>query len=313
MSRFFSYLLWCIIYAASLLPLRVHYFFSDILAFLLRKVIRYRVSTVYINLSRCFPNLKYGELSKLVKEYYIYMCDIMLESIWSVSASQKQLCKMVTVRNPEMMDALCAKHDKVMVVLGHKGNWELIGAFCGESAKRSPVSFANNHIMLGYKASENEISNLLFKRMRMHEYKKFKNKGHLVESNTILRDVVRTKEKSIFLFIADQSPLVARTVVKFLNQPTLMFNGPEFIARKLNLPVVYLDMERIHRGKYEITFSLITEAASSVEKGAIIREYARLLEWNIYMNKYNWLWSHKRWKRDLTPQEEEEYRSLYHS
>lgn len=310
MSKIAGYLLWWLLYAVSLLPKGVFYLLSDIFAFLMRKVFRYRTSTVAINLARSFPDIKYDELQKITKEYYKYMCDIFMESIWAISASPKRLCRMVTVKNPQLMDDICARHNKVIVMLGHRGNWELIGAFCGEKQNRKPESFANCRIMLGYKKANSPISNFIFEKMRMHEYIKFENKGHIVSSNSLLREIVKDKEKSIYVFIADQSPLLARTVAHFLNQKTLMFTGAEDIATRLDLPVVFLDIDRLERGRYEISFSTITESAASESKRHITREYARLLEDGITARKHNWLWSHKRWKRDLTPQEEEEYRSL---
>ena len=50
--------------ALSKLPLKFHYFMADILAWLMRKVLRYRYSTVMINLSRSFPDKKYRSLQR---------------------------------------------------------------------------------------------------------------------------------------------------------------------------------------------------------------------------------------------------------
>ena len=310
MQKIAGYLLWWFLYAISFIPKGAFYLLSDLFAFLMRCVFKYRTSTVAINLARSFPDLKYDQLQKITKEYYHYMCDIFMESVWAISASPKQLCKMVTVKNPQLMDDMCARHNKIIVMLGHRGNWELIGAFCGEKHNRKPESFANCRIMLGYKKANSAVSNFIFEKMRMHEYAKFGNKGHIVSSNSLLREIVKDKQKSIYVFIADQSPLLARTVTSFLNQKTLMFTGAEDIAAKLDLPVVFLDIDRIARGRYEISFSTITESAAKEPKRYITREYARLLEEGIMANKYNWLWSHKRWKRDLTPQEEQEFAEL---
>lgn len=310
MAKMVSYLLWWLLKLLSLLPLRVFYILSDLLAFLMRKIFKYRSSTIYTNLARSFPDLKYGDLQTIVKEYYTYMCDIITESLWAVGASPKEICHMVKIKNPELLDDISARYNKVIVMLGHRGNWELIGAFCGEKENRTPHSFANSRIMLGYKRANSAISNFIFEKMRILEYKKFGNKGHIVSSTSILRDAVREKERSIYVFIADQSPVFVRTVARFLNQKTLMFTGAEDLAARLDLPVVYLNMERIKRGEYEITFTLITESAGKEAPRFVTREYARLLERDIKSNKYNWLWSHKRWKRDLTPQEEQEYASL---
>ena len=312
-NKFFYWILWCLIWTVSLLPLRFFYILSDIIAFLLHHIIRYRSTTIDINLGRSFPDLKYNELKKIRKEYYIYMCDIMFESIWAVTASQKKLCSMVSVSNPHLIDKVCEDNSKVIVIMGHSGNWEMVGGMCGEKETRPKDSFANNNIVLTYKAAQNITMDLLFKKLRMHEYDKFGNKGEVIESNRILRHVLQDNlQKCTYIFIADQSPIHGiRIPVKFLNQPTIFMYGPEYVATKMDLPVLYLGMNRVKRGKYEIKFELITLEAGKTEKGFVMREYAKFLEKDIFANKYNWLWSHKRWKREFSPSEAQEYDSLY--
>lgn len=99
-------------------------------------------------------------------------------------------------------------------------------------------------------------------------------------------------------------------IVQFLNQPTAMLGGPEYIAAKLNLPVVFLHIFRVRRGRYSIRFTAITEDPSMLEEGEITRRYARLLEESINKNRYNWLWSHKRWKRELSREEKDTYNNI---
>ena len=108
------------------------------------------------------------------------------------------------------------------------------------------------------------------------------------------------------IFIADQYPRQGGVPVMFLNQQTIFFAGAEFIARRLGLPVVYLDMEHRKRGSYHMKFSLICEDSRNTQRGFITREYARLLEEHINLDRHNWLWSHKRWKRGFTEKERKE-------
>jgi Lauroyl/myristoyl acyltransferase len=281
---------------------------SDITAFLCNYVFRYRRSVIEINLARSFPTLKYQEIKKIRKEYYKYMFDIAFESIWVVNASDKQISKMVKINNPDRFDAFCKKHNKIIVVMGHCGNWELLSGGIGVKEKRKEDSFGNNSIYITYKQLANKSFDELFIKMRMRLYKKFGNPGGLLESKNILRHVLKNKEeKSIYIFIADQSPMKERVVTKFLNQPTLMFAGAEYLATKLNLPMVYLGMNRVKRGEYEIDLKPICESPNGIPHGNLTRDFAALLEEDINNNKVNWLWSHKRWKKGLSPEEKEEY------
>ena len=204
MAKIIASIVWCIIYAASLLPLKLHYLFSDLLAWLLRDIFAYRKSTIYINLSRSFPQLGYREIKELSKRYYKYMCDIMVESIWQISASDRRLCKMVDMEGGEIVDDLMERYGKVIALLGHRGNWEMLGTLCRENATRTPHSFSNNEIIITYKVARSKVANLLFEKIRMHEYRKFRNPGRIVSSKQILHHAATAPEKGLYIFIADQ-------------------------------------------------------------------------------------------------------------
>ena len=60
----------------SQLPLKVHYFFGDILSFLAMNVIKYRYDVVMVNLSRSFPDKKYKELKKIASDFYRHFGEI---------------------------------------------------------------------------------------------------------------------------------------------------------------------------------------------------------------------------------------------
>lgn len=301
MSRIFAEIRYCLLYLFSMLPLKIHYFFSDGFAFVLEYIARYRFSTVITNISRSFPQLKYKEVRGLASQYYKYMSDLIFESAWDISHSAKKICRIVKVANPELPGTLQKKYNKILVVMGHCGNWEIVSGMCGTAEYRTPDSFASHPIYIVYKEAKDKRADFLFHKLRMHEYRKFKTEGHVVESKKIIRTILTDKdEKATFVMIADQSPKGENhRVINFLNQQTLFMKGPEYVAVKAKMPVVYLSMDRISRGNYLITFTTITEDASKEREGFVTEKYAELLEADINKNKVNWLWSHRRWKKRL--------------
>jgi KDO2-lipid IV(A) lauroyltransferase len=72
--------------------------------------------------------------------------------------------------------------------------------------------------------------------------------------------------------------------------------GSMGVACKLSHSVLYMQMKRVKRGQYEMTFVPICEDASKMTPEAILRKYYDLLEEEIRQTPANWLWSHKRWK-----------------
>ena len=122
----------------------------------------------------------------------------------------------------------------------------------------------------------------------------------LVESTNILRYAISHRnEKMVYMYPADQAPYRyagKHFIGDFMNQPTNAMQGSMGVACKLSHSVLYMQMKRVKRGLYEMTFIPICEDASQMTPEAILRKYYDLLEEEIKQTPANWLWSHKRWK-----------------
>lgn len=308
MRKVFVKITLAILYLLSLLPLKVHYSFFGIFRFFIKNIFRYRYSVIVTNLSRSFPQLKYGEIKRLTNEYYKFMCDLFAETIWDYSRSAKTLLTKVKIdqQSIDLISDAQKETGRVIVVLGHCGNWEMISGFSGTDSLIGATGFLANNIYVLYKAPESKFSDMMIKEMRMHEFRKYKGyKGKMMESKELALHTVRHKdEKATFFLIADQNPTGGEPfVVNFLNQPTAMLKGPEYLSRRGKMAVIYLYMDRISRGQYKINCELITRDASKEDPGFVTKQFASKLERDINSNKVNWLWSHRRWKKTLPPME----------
>ena len=100
--------------------------------------------------------------------------------------------------------------------------------------------------------------------------------------------------------IADQNPphsLKRFQWVDFLSQKSLFFGGTETLAKKMNIPVFFLKVDKVKRGYYTATFEQIYDGNENLVEGEIIKRYSGALEQMILERPELWVWSHKRWKR----------------
>jgi Kdo2-lipid IVA lauroyltransferase/acyltransferase len=291
MAKIGFYLLFVPLYIISLLPRKILYYISNFTAFFLRKIIRYRLDVVNINIARSFPDLNYNTIKEIVKGFYINFSDVFIEHLWSISGTKKRFFSNVEIENPEEIKKLRDLGNSVLLILGHQANWERLATW-----DISITGFALEDVRIVYKKMQNRSSDLLINNIREHH--KF---GKMVESNDIARYMFTNRDKQFaYILVADQSPLPgAKFVVNFLNQPTLMMNGPEQLAKKLNMPIAYVNNRRVNRGKYSMKVTTITEDPSKMEDGKITEMFASLLEAGIREHPSDWLWSHKRWKRNI--------------
>ena len=68
MKKFFAGIIYCLLYVVSLLPLGVHYFFSNILAFILKEIVRYRSSVLTVHIYRSSTEIKPQAATKLASD-----------------------------------------------------------------------------------------------------------------------------------------------------------------------------------------------------------------------------------------------------
>ena len=288
--------------ALSKLPLRFHYFMADILAWLLRKVLRYRYSTVMINLSRSFPNKKYKEIDRIAKDFYKHMGEIFVEAIWFGGSSYKRLYDsgIVTVMNPEELNELFLSTPSMTVLSTHCGNWELMGGFLGyRTLSGEKVAICEEDIRVVYKKLSSPVSDEVFKRNRVAPLERVGTSCE-IESMNILRHAVSNRDKRlVYIYPTDQAPYwkaAKHPIGEFMHQQTNVMLGSVGAACKMSHSVMYMKMRRVERGRYEMTLIPICRNASEMTPEQIMRKYYDLLEQEINETPHNWLWTHKRWK-----------------
>jgi len=269
----------------GIIPFRLLYVFSDGVAWLLRKVIKYRLGVIRDNLYSSNLSLSREEKEGLIPQIYRNLSDLLIESLKSFTMSRSSIVKRHRVLNPEILQPFYANKKSVILVTGHIGNWEWGSLSAGLQTSSQVLAF--------YKPLKNKYINNFLKRSR-------------ARFGSILAPIKQTSltfEKfkntpSIYLMAADQSPVKLDYAhwLNFLGRETAFLHGPEKHARNNNLPVVFVDIRRKKRGYYEITLSTLTENPQQTKEGQITRKYAGMLESVIKEEPASWLWSHKRWK-----------------
>ncbi|MEG1544584.1 MAG: lysophospholipid acyltransferase family protein [Tannerellaceae bacterium] len=270
------------------LPMRVLYLFADILYVLIYKVARYRISVVRRGMKDSFPMKSDHELRRMERAFYHHFADYIMETIKLAHISLEEVHRRANLRNPEVIDQLIAEgHTCCLLVMGHYGNWEWFTS--------SNLRFKEAHLYQIYRPLNNKAFDQLFIYLRT----RFGARG--VKKNDTIRDIIRLKQEktpAVVVFLADQTPSPANLHywTTFLNQETSILNGPERIAQKLDLPVVYMDTRQVKRGYYTVDAKIITKTPRLTPEFWITEQYTRLMEETILRNPSYWLWTHKRWK-----------------
>lgn len=284
-------LLYGIWYTLSLLPMWVHYLFSDLLYLLIAYVVRYREAIVMKNLRASFPEKDEAELKRIKRGFYRFFCDYIAETVKYTTMSKRQVLKRMQFRDTEPIFEAIRQGKSIALMLGHYCNWEFVPSLMLWMDNMSNATFG--HI---YHPLENPVFDRLFLTFRNRMGSQSVSMAETFRWNIKHRN----EGKSTMMgYISDQVPVWHNIHhwTTFLNQETPVMTGCERIARRLHQAVVYVDMERVARGKYVATFRWITEDAANEPEFSVTDRYFEMLEQTIRQAPQYWLWSHNRWKR----------------
>jgi Kdo2-lipid IVA lauroyltransferase/acyltransferase len=269
----------------SLLPFFIIFFISDVAYLLIYRIAGYRRKIVRTNLTKSFPEKSIEEIKQIERKFYHFICDYFFETLVAVYISKTRHRKHFIFKNPEVLDPYFEKKQSIILVAGHYGNWEMSNIMPLE-IKHLPVAV--------YKPLTNKSLDRYYKKLR----ERF---GLVAVPMTGIVKRLFTYERqgipTITYLLSDQRPLriTIRHWMKFLNQDTPVYVGPEVLSIKFDLPVFYLDIQRVARGKYEAWYRLLEDKPKETSEFQITEHHNKFLEEIIKKEPAYWFWSHRRW------------------
>ncbi|MBT8263229.1 MAG: lysophospholipid acyltransferase family protein [Bacteroidia bacterium] len=286
MQRLVYLIIYPFLWITSILPMGLLYIKSDVLSFIIYHVVGYRKKVVLSNLRLVFPDKSDKEHKIIARKFYRHLCNIIFESIKTLTISEKEITKRFRFENLELIDELYKKDKSVLLLCGHYSSWEWSGIL-GKQMKYKGLAV--------YKKLRNDSLDGLLKKIRGRYG------GEIVSNRKIVPILFRlAKEntKCLTLILADQTPKPGAFKHRdtFMGIDVPVFTGSEEIAKKLDFASVYLKVEKVKRGYYSARFVLLAENPKEFEDYQITRAFLDEIEKQIHKAPEYYLWSHKRWK-----------------
>jgi KDO2-lipid IV(A) lauroyltransferase len=250
-------------------------------------IIGYRKKVVQSNLKLAFPDTSDKEIKRITKQFYKHMCDMFLEMIKSISITSTQLKKRFIIKNPEELQRLEKQNKTVVVMYGHYASYEW------SYVVENHINFKGFGI---YKKIKNPYFDKLVRRIRG------KYNTTLIPTKEAISTITENEAngiKGVIAFLSDQSPKSVRKNhhwTTFFDIEVPCFTGAEMLAKKLDLAVTYLKIEKVKRGHYEAEFVSLADDAKIYKDYDITDKFTKILEDQIRKAPEYYLWTHKRWK-----------------
>ncbi len=287
-------LIYFFVYLISLLPWRLLYFISDIIALLLQHVFKYRAKVVQQNLAIAFPLKTAKERQKIANDFYQQFTDSFIETFKLISISDKNFEKRFS-SNAEVLHKLYASGQSVQIMAGHFFNWEF--------ANWGAAKYGQYPFIAVYMPLSNPHFNKIILKLRqrfgsiMIPATNFKSQFHKYANQGAYA----------MALAADQNPgnPLSAYWVPFFGRLTPFVKGPEKGALLNNTAQVFVHFYRVKRGYYHSEYEVMTTSPNYFKDGQLTALFVKTLEEKIKANPANYLWTHRRWRYEYDAKKHE--------
>jgi KDO2-lipid IV(A) lauroyltransferase len=245
--------------------------------------IRRRVADA--NLRRVFPERSPAELEMILAEHYREVGRVVAEYPRLAELARAPLGEVVAeVTGLEHVEAAFAVGKGVILMTGHYGNFELMGAWM---ARKHPIDFV-------VKPLSNPAVEEMLARWRGEA-----GMGAIPLGSGVRRVFEALAGNRGVAMLADQDGRKDGVFVNFLGQPSSTPAGPAEIALRTGAPIVMGFISRRPDGRHGIRFlpPLEWPEAESLDRTrALTARHVACLEARIRERPEMWFWLHRRWK-----------------
>jgi KDO2-lipid IV(A) lauroyltransferase len=262
------------------------YLLSDATYLLVYRLIGYRKKTVRKNLELAFPQKSTAEIIAIEKKSYRHLCDMFMEMIKTMAISRKEIDARFSYTNLEVYTELEKKGKSIAVLIPHYASYEWV--------------ISMNHIIQfkGY-AIYKRINNPYFDKMVRDIRSRFK--AYLIttkETKKIIESNAKEGILGVYGFASDQTPRWGENLYwhHFMGIETPIHIGAESLAKRYDMNMIYLRVEKVKRGYYVGTFEVLTDDVKTVPDYKISEYFMSKVEEQINAQPEYYMWTHKRWK-----------------
>ncbi len=270
---------------ARLVPYRIGVWAGGVIGFIAYYLLRRERTRAIKHLTEVFGHDSSPWIHRTARRCFVHLGKALLEVMLM---SPRELEHIVTVEGEENLQKALEQQKGVVWVTGHIGNWELMAQ---KIARKYPLSVIAAPI-------EPEQVNDMIVELRAG-----------MGVRTILRsrpgatkELIRAfRENRILGILIDQDTDVESTFVDFMGRPARTPTAAASMAIKFGAPVVFGYIQRGKDGRHTVMIEgpLHLAVTNDTEKDIITATamFTKKIEDVIQKNPEQWVWMHRRWRR----------------
>ena len=288
MGRLFKGIAWLLQH----LPEFIALWLASLLGNIWYYIVPIRRKVVMLNLRIAFPQKSYRELQRLCRKTLISFMYNFVEFTRIIHIDQEFIEQRVTVDGMKVLEEVQARGKGIVVVSGHLGNWEVMGA--AASRLGYPITYIVKRV------KDQLLDDLI------NGWRRKVGVDIIYARESGKKIVPHLNAGRIVAFMIDQDAGKRGVWIDFFNQPASTPRGAAVYSLRTGAPVLFMYDVRKPGGRHHV---VIREVEINREDGlseeSIIRvmsELTRALEEAICRYPEQYMWMHHRWRSWLRSQ-----------
>ena len=238
---------------------------------------------IHTNIKKAFPKNNSVEIKKLTKLMWNNYGRVFAEYMFIRDFRFEKIDSKIEIIGQEILDEIKKSNKPVVFISGHFSNFELMAM---------QIEKAGIKLSAIYRPLNNIFLNRIMEKIR----KKYICKNQIKKGIAGTRELIKFQRNNYSIALMIDQRVSEGEKVNFFNQEAYTTTIPAQLAKKFDMPIVPIFIERVNATNFKIKISKPINFLKSNSIKDITSKLNVIIEEMILKNPTQWIWSHNRWK-----------------
>jgi Kdo2-lipid IVA lauroyltransferase/acyltransferase len=283
----------------------IKYFFQFlfiVIFFTLFKILRFKMSSkiggklfeiigplfrskklIHSNIKKAIPDISLDNLNRITRLMWNNYGRVFAEYMFIKDFRKNKVDSKIEIDGQEILDEIKRLNKPVVFISGHFSNFELMAMH---------IEKTGINLLAIYRPLNNIFLNKIMERIR----KNFICKNQIKKGIGGMKKLISLKKNNCSTALMIDQRVSEGIKSNFFNQEALTTTIPAQLAKKFNIQIVPIYIERIKETNFKITINKPLTFSNDATIKDITDKLNHTLEKMVVLNPEQWIWSHNRWK-----------------
>jgi KDO2-lipid IV(A) lauroyltransferase len=238
---------------------------------------------IHTNIKKAFPKNNSVVIKKLTKLMWNNYGRVFAEYMFIKDFRFEKIDSKIEIIGQEILDEIKKSNKPVVFISGHFSNFEL-------------MAMQIEKVGIKLSAIYRPLNNIFLNRIMEKIRKKYICKNQIKKGIAGTRELIKFQRNNHSIALMIDQRVSEGEKVNFFNQEAYTTTIPAQLAKKFDMPIVPIFIERVNDTNFKIKISKPVNFLKSDSIKDITSKLNVIIEEMILKNPTQWIWSHNRWK-----------------